>query len=52
MVVIRKIKSIDTLSLRQEILRPRSNVSECLYEGDDDQCMSIHVLSVFLRIKK
>ncbi|MBV1880083.1 MAG: GNAT family N-acetyltransferase [Pseudomonadales bacterium] len=35
-MLIRKIKSIDTLSLRQEILRPRSEVSECLYEGDDD----------------
>ena len=36
-MIIRKIKSIDTLSLRQEILRPINKVSECFYEGDDDK---------------
>ncbi|MEY8203810.1 MAG: GNAT family N-acetyltransferase [Bermanella sp.] len=36
-MVIRKIQSIDTLSLRQEILRPRSEISACLFAGDDDR---------------
>ena len=33
---IKEIKAIDTLPLRQEILRPKSEVFECFFEGDDD----------------
>ena len=36
-MIIRKIKSIDTLSLRQEVLRPKNEIAECFYEGDDDK---------------
>ncbi len=35
-MIIKKIKSIDTLSLRQEILLPGSEAAQCIYEGDDD----------------
>ncbi len=31
-----QIKPVDTLPLRQEILRPKSPLSECVYEGDDE----------------
>ncbi len=33
---IEQINANETLSLRQSILRPNSPLSECMYEGDDE----------------
>ena len=32
-----KIEASDTLSMRHEILRPKSDISECIFEGDEDK---------------
>lgn len=36
-MLIRRIKPIETLPIRHEILRPNGDISDCIYPGDDDQ---------------
>lgn len=43
---IEQIKPIDTLPLRQEILRPNSLPSECIYEGDEDNS-TVHFGAIY-----
>ena len=34
-MIIREISSADTLSLRNEVLRPGKDISECIFDSDD-----------------
>jgi len=58
-VLIKQIKSADTLILRQQILLPNSDINACIFEGDDDRStlhfaaikagIIVGILSIFQR---
>lgn len=35
-MIIREIKPLDTLEVRQKILRPNNCIKDCIFPGDDD----------------
>jgi len=44
-VLIKQIKSADTLTLRQQILLPNSDIKTCIFEGDDDKS-TVHFAAI------
>jgi len=44
-VLIKQVKSADTLTLRQQILLPNSDINACIFEGDDDKS-TVHFAAI------